>query len=411
MTLRTLEGRSLLLIISGGIAAYKSLELIRRLRERGARVRCILTAGGAKFVTPLSVAALSEEPVYQDLWELTDHQGMAHIRLAREADLVVIAPASANLLARMAAGLADDLASTLLLAHSGPVMAAPAMNVEMWRHKATQQNLETLKARGVRMIGPGSGDLACGEMGDGRMSEAGEIVAAIENWFRQDQPLKDVRALVTSGPTQEPLDPVRFISNRSSGKQGHAVAAALADLGAEVTLVSGPCFEATPPRVRLVPVQTAEEMLAAAAAALPVHVAVCAAAVADWRAAQVAPQKIKKGDGAPPALALRENPDILRTLAALGPRRPRLLIGFAAETGDALSKAEAKLKAKGCDWIVANDVAAEASFGSLENRVDVLRRHADGKVSVDSWPRLTKVEIARRLAALIAEAINPKGGT
>jgi phosphopantothenoylcysteine decarboxylase / phosphopantothenate---cysteine ligase len=396
-----LNDRRLLLIISGGIAAYKSLELIRRLRDRGAAVRCILTAAAQHFVTPLSVASLSENKVYADLWSLTDESEMGHIRLSREADLIVVAPATADLLARMAAGLADDLASATLLATDKPVLVAPAMNVMMWHHPATQANIAVLEARGIRRIGPNAGALADGETGMGRVAEPHEIVTAIEEFFAGTGQLKGWRALVTSGPTHEPIDPVRYIANRSSGKQGHAIAAALAALGADTILVSGPSHEPDPPGVRIVHVETARDMLAACEAALPVDIAVCAAAVADWRVADAAGQKIKK-NGAPPALLLTENPDILATLSAAGSRRPRLVIGFAAETQDIVRHAQEKRKRKGCDWILANDVSpAQGTFGGDSNTVHLVDEHG-----VDSWPSLSKREVAERLARRIGEHFN-----
>jgi phosphopantothenoylcysteine decarboxylase/phosphopantothenate--cysteine ligase len=399
-----LNGRHLLLIISGGIAAYKSLELIRRLRDRGAAVRCIMTAAAQHFVTPLSVAALSEDKVYSDLWSLNDESEMGHIRLSREADLVVVAPATADLLARMASGMADDLASTTLLATDKPVLVAPAMNVMMWHHPATQANLALLEARGVRRVGPNAGALADGETGLGRVAEPLEIVAAIEGFFAGTGRLKGRRALVTSGPTHEPIDPVRYIANRSSGKQGHAIAAALASLGAETVLVSGPSHEPDPPGVRVVRVETAREMLAACEAALPADVAVCAAAVADWRVADAAGQKIKK-DGAPPALRLAENPDILATLSAAGNRRPRLVIGFAAETQNIVGHAEKKRARKGCDWILANDVSsASGTFGGDSNMI-----HLVDATGVEAWPILSKRAVAERLARRIAEHLGTGG--
>jgi len=402
--LGALAGKRILLVISGGIAAYKCLELIRRLKERGVAVRCILTRGGAQFVTPLAVAALSEEKVYQELWSLTDEAEMGHIRLSREADLVVVAPASADLLAKMAAGLADDLASTTLLATDKPVMVAPAMNLMMWQHPATQANMATLRSRGVRQIGPNSGDMACGEVGSGRMSEPHEILAAIAAFFAEaaaPRPLAGRHALVTSGPTHEPIDPVRYIANRSSGKQGHAIAAALAALGARVTLVSGPTREPDPPGCTVVRVETAREMLAACEAALPAEIAVCAAAVADWRVDLEAPQKLKKDGGAPPSLRLAENPDILATLSRRAAGRPALVVGFAAETEQVVGHARAKLERKGCDWIVANDVSpGTGTFGGATNAVHLIRRDEDP----EAWPRLGKDEVARRLAAAIAVA-------
>lgn len=399
-----LDGRRVLLIITGGIAAYKSLELIRRLRDRGARVRCILTKGGAQFVTPLSVAALSEEKVYQDLFSLTDEAEMGHIRLSREADLVVVAPATADVLAKMAAGMADDLATTALLATDKPVLVAPAMNTMMWSHPATQDNLATLKRRGVRTVGPNAGDLACGEVGAGRMAEVPEIIAAIESMFAETtapKPLAGRRAVVTSGPTVEAIDPVRFIANRSSGKQGHAVAAALAALGAEVTLVSGPVTIPDPAGVRVARVESARDMLAACEAALPADILVCAAAVADWRV-EAAGQKLKKQPGgAPPALVLSENPDILATLSRPGPRRPALVVGFAAETEAVVAHAVDKRRRKGCDWILANDVSpATGTFGGDDNTLHLITDHG-----VEDWPRLSKQAAAERLAARIAAAL------
>ena len=392
-----LAGKRILLVISGGIAAYKSLELIRRLRERGALVRAILTKGGAQFVTPLSVAALSESKVYQDLFSLTDESEMGHIRLSRESDLIVVAPASADLLAKLAHGLADDLASTTLLAADKPILIAPAMNMMMWAHPATQANIATLKARGLRQIGPESGDLACGEVGGGRMAEPMEILAAIEAYLGAAAPLSGRRALVTSGPTIEPLDPVRFIANRSSGKQGHAIAAALARRGAATVLVAGPTAEPDPAGVEVRRIESAEEMLAACRAALPADFAVCAAAVADFRPAKVAAQKIKKGTAAPPPIELTRNPDILATLSAPGNARPRIVVGFAAETEDLIANAKKKLAAKGCDLILANDVSAgSGTFGGTENTVHLVA--ADG---VESWPRLSKQEVAERLADTI----------
>jgi len=392
-----LAGKRLLLVISGGIAAYKSLELIRRLRERGVEVRTILTKGGAQFVTPLSVAALSESKVYQELFSLTDESEMGHIRLSRESDLIVVAPASADLLARLAQGLADDLASTTLLAADKPVLIAPSMNTLMWAHPATQANIATLKSRGVLQIGPEAGDLACGEFGSGRMAEPMEILAAIEDYFGADAPLSGRRALVTSGPTFEAIDPVRFIANRSSGKQGHAIAAALARRGAATVLVSGPTAEPDPAGVEVRHIESAEEMLAACRAALPADIAVCAAAVADWRPAKPATQKMKKGTAEPPAIALTRNPDILATLAAPGNARPLVVVGFAAETENLIANAKKKLAAKGCDLILANDVSAvSGTFGGAENTIHLVA--ADG---VESWPRLSKLEVAERLADTI----------
>ncbi len=396
-----LHHRRILLIISGGIAAYKSLELIRRLRERGCAVRCILTAGGKQFVTPLSVATLSRDTVYDDLFSLTAESEIGHIRLARDADLVVVAPATADILARMALGLAGDLATTVLLATDKPILVAPAMNTVMWQHPATQANMATLAARGVRIVGPEAGALAEGEVGPGRMSEPAAILAAIEEFFGANGPLKGRAALVTSGPTHEPIDPVRYIANRSSGKQGHAIAAALAALGADTRLVSGPTNLPDPAGVQVTRIETAEEMLAACRAQLPVDVAVCAAAVADWKVLGRRNNKIKKGEGAKigaPALELAENPDILATLSAPGKLRPRLVIGFAAETDELLANAQAKLKRKGCDWIVANDVSAGGgAMGGDDNAVQII-----DAAGAELWPRMPKTEVARRLAARIA---------
>ena len=396
-----LHGKRILLIISGGIAAYKSLDLIRRLRGRGAEVRCVLTAGGARFVTPLSVAALSEDKVYSDLFFLTDENEMGHIRLSREADLLVVAPASAGFMAKMARGLADDLASTVLLATDKPVMIAPAMNVRMWEHPATRANVETLRDRGIHLIGPVEGDMACGEFGPGRMSEPLDILAEIERFLGDNSPLSARRALVTSGPTHEPIDPVRYIANRSSGRQGHAIAGALARLGAETVLVTGPTHEPDPPGVTVMRIETAVDMLAACQAALPADVAVCAAAVSDWRVAEPARQKRKKNGGEAPMLALTENPDVLATLAAPGNARPALVVGFAAETERVIEHARAKREKKGCDWILANVVGPETgTFGGEMNTVHLVEAGA-----VESWPRMTKTQVAEKLAHRIAERL------
>lgn len=393
-----LDGRRILLIISGGIAAYKCLDLIRQLRTQGAAVRCILTKSATEFVTPLSVSALSGDKVYGDLFSLTDEQDMGHIQLSRDADLLAVVPATANILARMAQGLADDLATTALLATDKPVMVAPSMNVRMWDHEATRDNMATLRARNITVLGPASGDMACGEFGEGRMVEPAEIVAAITRHFTDQGRLAGQRALVTSGPTHEPVDPVRYIANRSSGKQGHAIAAAMARMGAETTLVTGPTNESDPPGVSVVHVETAQQMLDACQTALPADVAICAAAVSDWRPATADDQKIKK-NGAPPALTLAENPDILKTLAAPGNGRPRLVIGFAAETGDVIAKATPKRVAKGCDWIIANDVApGTQTFGGSDNSVHLIT--AD---TVESWPRMSKQAVADQLATRIAD--------
>jgi phosphopantothenoylcysteine decarboxylase / phosphopantothenate---cysteine ligase len=396
----SLANRRVLLVITGGIAAYKSLDLIRRLRERGAAVRAILTPAALRFVTPLAVETLTGDRVYSDLFSLTGDSEMSHLRLAQEADIVVVAPATADILARMAAGIADDLAATLLLATDKPILVAPAMNHRMWHHDATQANMDRLAARGITRIGPETGALAEGETGPGRMAEPLAIVAAIEAMLAAG-PLTGRRALVTSGPTHEPIDPVRYIANRSSGKQGHAIAAALARAGAECVLVAGPTAEPDPPGVTVRHVATAREMLAACEAALPVEIAVCAAAVADWRV-EAAPRKLKK-NGAPPALKLVENPDILRTLSRPGNNRPRLVIGFAAETEDLIARAAAKRTVKGCDWIIANDVsAASQTFGGDDNTVHVI--DAGG---TEDWPPMSKREVAERLARRIADFLGP----
>ncbi len=394
-----LKGKRILLIVAGGIAAFKSLELIRRLRERGASVRCVLTEAGARFVTPLSLQALSEDKVYGDMFSLTDESEMGHIQLSRDADLLVVAPATANILARMAGGLADDLASTVLLATDKRVLVAPAMNVRMWTHAATVANVETLRKRGIHFVGPNDGAMACNEHGPGRMSEPEEIVVAIEQLLATERPLAGKRALVTSGPTREAIDPVRYISNHSSGKQGHAIAAALAQLGAEVTLVSGPVAVADPPGVKVVKVDSADQMLAACLAAGRLDVAVCAAAVADWKAAKPAGAKIKKKPGAaPPALELAPNPDILAMLSKPGPQRPALIVGFAAETEDLVANAIDKRKRKGCDWIVANDVSPTVgTFGGERNTV-----HLVSASGVEDWPTMGKDQVAMRLAGRIA---------
>jgi len=397
-----LNGKRVLLIVAGGIAAYKSLELVRRVREAGGQVRAILTESGAQFVTPMSLGALSGDTVYQDLFSLTDEADMGHIQLSRDADLVVVAPATADIMAKMAGGLASDLATTALLATDKPVMIAPAMNVRMWDHAATQANLATLKARGIRVIGPGEGDMACGEFGMGRMAEPAEILQAITDFFLLGDRLKGRRALVTSGPTYEAIDPVRYIANRSSGKQGHAIAAALATLGADTTLVSGPTRLGHPAGVNVVEVESARDMLAACEQNLPADVAVCAAAVADWRVADEAGQKIKKTAGeAPKPLALTENPDILKSLGGMGNRRPGLLVGFAAETENVVDNARRKLETKGCDWIVANDVShGTGTFGGDDNTV-----HLVSAGGTEDWPRASKQEVARRLAERIAETL------
>jgi phosphopantothenoylcysteine decarboxylase / phosphopantothenate---cysteine ligase len=392
--------RRVLLIVGGGIAAYKALELVRLYRKAGIAVRAVLTRAGAEFVTPLSLSALTEDRVFSDLFSLTDEQEIGHIELSREADLIVVAPASADLMAKAAAGLANDLASTVLLATDKRVLMAPAMNVRMWEHPATVRNLRRLQEDGVLFVGPDEGEMACGEYGPGRMAEPQAIFEATQAALAGGavRPLQGRRVLVTAGPTFEPIDPVRGLTNRSSGKQGYAVADALAALGAEVTLVSGPTALPAPLAVRRVWVQTAQEMLEACRAALPVDAAVLVAAVSDWRPEAVAHSKIKKGAAAPD-LRLVENPDVLASLSS-GSDRPRLVVGFAAETDDLEAHARAKLERKGCDWIVANDVGEPGVLGGEENRVTLVT-HA----GAEPWPRSTKAQVAERLALRIAEAL------
>ena len=394
-----LTGTRVTLIIGGGIAAYKCLDLIRQLRAAGVHVTPVLTCAGAEFVTPLSVAALAGTQVFQNLFDLKDEAEMGHIQLSRASDLIVVAPATADLMAKMVGGHANDLATTLLLATDKPVMIAPAMNLRMWAHPATQRNLAQLRADGVRVIGPNSGDMACGEFGPGRMSEPAEIVAAIAA-MRAPGPLSGKRILVTSGPTHEPIDPVRYIANRSSGAQGTAIANALRDLGAEVVFVTGPASVPTPQGVTLHPVETAREMLAACLDALPVDAAVMAAAVADWRVATDFTQKIKKGPQGIPEIQFSENPDVLATLSS-HTQRPGLVVGFAAETENVIAHATAKRARKGCDWIVANDVSPGTGImGGADNTV-----HLISDAGVEDWPSLPKPEVARRLAARIAKAL------
>lgn len=395
--------KSVLLIVAGGIAAYKALELVRLLRQDGVGVRPVLTQGGAHFVTAMSLQALAEAPVAADLWSLDDESRMGHIQLSRSADLVVVVPASADILARMTAGLASDLATTLLLATDKPVLVAPAMNVRMWTHPATVANVAILRARGVRFVGPDEGAMACNEHGMGRLAEPKAILAAIHAQFGSMPGLLAGRhALVTSGPTHEPIDPVRYLANRSSGRQGHAIAAALQSLGAQVTLVTGPVSVPDPPGVRVHRVETAAEMLAACTGALPVDVAVCAAAVGDWHVLTPATSKMKKVLGQDAlTIQLAANADILATLAAAGPRRPRLVIGFAAETDAVLEHAGGKRARKGCDWIVANDVRPETGvMGGDVNEVHLLT--ADG---IEHWPLMAKTDVAARLADRIAAAL------
>ena len=395
-----LMNKRILLIIGGGIAAYKALELIRLLKGQGASVVPVLTKAGAEFVTPLSVSALAGGRVYTDLFDLTDEAEMGHIQLSRAADVVVVVPATADLMAKMAAGIANDLASTLLLATDKRVLIAPAMNVRMWQHAATQRNLALVKADGALVCGPVEGDMACGEYGPGRMVEPADIVAAIGAALG-DGPLRGRHVLVTSGPTHEPIDPVRYIANRSSGAQGTAIAAAMRDLGAKVTFVTGPASVPAPVGVTVVRVETAVQMLAAVEAALPADVAVMAAAVADWRVANATGHKMKKnGSGKAPVLEFAENPDIL-TLLSKGSQRPRLVVGFAAETDDVLAHATAKRLRKGCDWIVANDVSAGTGImGGSENAVTLIT-----DAGLEVWPRMAKDAVARKLAARIAERL------
>jgi phosphopantothenoylcysteine decarboxylase/phosphopantothenate--cysteine ligase len=400
-----LNNRRILLIIGGGIAAYKALDLIRRLKERGAKVRCILTKAGCEFVTPLSVSALVGERAFTDLFDLQGEFDVGHIRLAREPDLVVVAPATADLIAKMAGGHADDLASTVLLATDKPVLIAPAMNPRMWSHSATQRNIRQLETDRVRVVGPNEGEMAeSGEAGVGRMAEPLEIVAAIEGLFAKPSVGKSLsgrHVLVTSGPTHEPIDPVRYIANRSSGKQGHAIASAAAAAGAQVTLVSGPVHIADPAGVRMINVATARDMLEAVEGALPADAAVFAAAVADWRVAEADQEKIKKSKSGAPALSLVENPDILATIARRNSQRPKLVIGFAAETENVIEHAKAKLKSKGCDWIVANDVSPQTGImGGDRNTVHLLTPSG-----VESWPPQGKDEVARMLIARVASAL------
>ncbi|WP_324753072.1 bifunctional phosphopantothenoylcysteine decarboxylase/phosphopantothenate--cysteine ligase CoaBC [Roseovarius sp. Pro17] len=395
-----LTSKRILLIIGGGIAAFKSLDLIRRLRERGVEVTPVLTRAGAEFVTPLSVSALAGQKVYTDLFDLTDEAEMGHIQLSRSTDLIVVAPATADLMAKMAQGHASDLASTLLLATDTPVLIAPAMNVRMWQHPATQRNIASLRADGITFVGPEDGDMACGEHGPGRMSEPLEIVAVV-NAALANGPLKGRRILVTSGPTHEPIDPVRYIANRSSGAQGTAIARALVALGADVVFVTGPAETPPPDEVELCRVQTAQQMLEACQAALPVDAAICAAAVADWRVASAATSKMKKTKSGLPQMEFAENPDILATISQMDAGRPALVIGFAAETDDVIENATAKRLRKGCDWIVANDVSpATGIMGGAENEVTLIT-----ETGAEPWPRMTKARVAGELARRVADAL------
>jgi phosphopantothenoylcysteine decarboxylase/phosphopantothenate--cysteine ligase len=396
------DKKSILLIIGGGIAAYKCLELIRRLKEHNISVTPVLTKAGAEFVTPLSLATLAETEVHTDLFDLKNETEIGHIQLSRQADLVVVAPATADLMAKMANGLANDLASTLLLATDKDVLVAPAMNVRMWDHPATQRNIETLKQDGVRFIGPDVGDMACGETGPGRLSEPVEIVQAIQSALHVKKgPLEGRSVLITAGPTHEPIDPVRYIANRSSGKQGYALAEIAASLGADVTLVSGPTKLSPPAGVRFIEIETAREMRDATLANLPADIAICAAAVADWRVKKSAGQKMKKSKDGLPVLDLAENPDILASLSDLKDNRPKLLIGFAAETETVIDHAKKKLKKKGCDWIVANDVSAEGNvFGNDDTSIHIIT-----KESVESFEKVTKSEAARHVLLKAAETL------
>ena len=396
-----MQGKRILLIVGGGIAAYKSCELVRLIRREGGEVTCVLTAGAAHFVTPMTLAALSENPVHTTLWDLDAEAKMGHIQLSRQADLVVVCPATADLMAKMAAGIADDLAATLLLATDKPVLAVPAMNVRMWQHAATRRNVATLRSDGVDVLEPDEGPMACGEFGPGRLPEPAAILAAITAKLGDTaKPLAGKHVLVTAGPTHEPIDPVRYIANRSSGRQGFAIAEAAARAGARVTLVAGPVALPTPPGVTRVDVQTAREMAAAVDAALPADAAIMVAAVADWRVAAEAGQKLKKdGSGEIPPLTLTENPDILARLAR-APNRPRLLVGFAAETEHVVAHAEAKLAKKGADWIVANDVSGDVMGGAL-NAVHIVR--AGG---VESLPEMPKAAVAAALIERIADALS-----
>ncbi len=398
-----LAGKRILLIIGGGIAAYKSLELIRRLQDQGAQITPVLTRAGAEFVTPLSVSALAGEAVHQDLFDLTSEADMGHIQLSRSADLVVVAPATADLMAKMANGLANDLASTLLLATDTPVLVAPAMNVRMWEHPATQRNIAQLHSDGVHFVGPDAGSMACGEFGPGRLSEPDAIVAAILKKLA-DGPLTGKRIIVTSGPTHEPIDPVRYIANRSSGAQGTAVARALAARGAEVVFITGPAAVPPPAGVEVISVESARDMAAAVQAALPAEAGIFAAAVADWHVADASERKLKKSKDGLPSLTFVENPDILRSVSQLAEGRPELVVGFAAETNDVVDNATAKRLRKGCDWIVANDVSPESGImGGAENAVVLITDQG-----TDPWPRMDKQAVADRLADRIADTLNNK---
>jgi phosphopantothenoylcysteine decarboxylase/phosphopantothenate--cysteine ligase len=400
----SLAGKAVLLIIGGGIAAYKAHELVRLLKTRGALVRIILTRAAEEFVTPLSLSGLSGEKVHTALFNLTDEVEMGHIQLSRAADLLVVAPATADLMAKMANGLADDLASTALLATDKRILLAPAMNVRMWRHPATQRNVETLKTDGVTLVGPADGEMACGEFGPGRMAEPGEILTAILAMLEpKPQPLAGRKVVITAGPTREPIDPVRFISNHSSGKQGYAIARAAVELGAETVLVSGPVSIPIPPGAQMMPVETAQEMLAACEGEMPADIAIFTAAVADWRVADQAPEKLKKSGGNPPVLTLAENPDVLATISRRSPR-PEIVVGFAAETESVIHHAAQKLTKKGCDLILANDVSEGSGvFGGDRNKV-----HLVSASGVESWPEMSKDEVARRLMERLVQMLAPQ---
>jgi len=403
----SLAGKSVLLIVGGGIAAYKAHELVRLLKTRGATVRIILTRAAEQFVTPLSLASLSGEKVYTSLFSLTDEVEMGHIQLSRAADLLVVAPATADLIAKMANGLADDLASTALLATDKRILVAPAMNVRMWRHPATMRNIETLQRDGVTLAGPNDGEMACGEFGPGRMAEPNEILTAIVDMLKpKAQPLAGRKVVITAGPTREPIDPVRFISNHSSGKQGYAIARAAVELGAETVLVSGPVSLPIPPGVQLMPVETAQEMLEICEGEMPADIAIFTAAVADWRVAAEAPEKIKKTGGGPPSLMLAENPDILATISRSA-KRPRIVVGFAAETEHVTEHAVQKLKRKGCDLIVANDVSRDAGvFGGDRNTI-----HLVSATGVEDWPQMSKYDVAQKLMERLAQMLVPQQKT
>jgi len=395
-----MNGKSITIIIGGGIAAYKSLELIRLFKKAGARVRAVLTRAGAEFVTPLSLSALTGEPVYQDLFNLDDEANMGHIQLSRAADLIIVAPATADLMAKMAHGLANDLATTLLLATDTPVLIAPAMNVRMWDHAATQRNLATLKADGISVVGPDEGDMACGEFGYGRMAEPASVFTAAKAALGAPGPLNGKHVLITSGPTHEPIDPVRYIANRSSGRQGAAIAEALAKRGAKVSYITGPVNIPAPKGVNVIAVETARQMFDAVNAALPADIAIFAAAVADWRVDGAGDTKIKKQKGALPTFTFAENPDILASISALpGATRPGLVIGFAAETDHVLDHARAKKKRKNCDWLLANDVSGDV-MGGTDNQVTLIRDEGE-----ESWPLMSKKDVAERLAETITKAL------